>query len=202
MASVQAIVSRANGSIATPVQACSAVHAPGAKGPGLYGSTEGEGHLRKRIPKAKAKLLTSWCPELQTRTPQPKAQGARSSATMQTFLARFERLRSRQRLLVGQVKTKAYNYTVLMKYQAGPQNHFKFCRAARSIRTIMSTLQRQSCKTVEVRHVICCIHVPGQGMSKGENWIVLCSLHLNGLDIEISRPATPENRDMTGIFWS
>ena len=80
--------------------------------------------------------------------------------------------------------------------------HLKLFWAARSIRTIMSTLQRQSCKTVEVRHVICCIHVPGQGMSKGENWIVLCSLHLNGLDIEISRPATPENRDMTGIFWS
>ena len=133
MASVEAIVSRADGSIATPVQACSAVHAPGAKGPGLYGSTEGEGHLRKRIPKAKAKLLTNWCPELQTRTPQPKAQGARSSATMQTFLARFERLRSQQRLLVGQVKTKAHNYTVLMKYQAGPQNHFKFCSSATQI---------------------------------------------------------------------
>ena len=133
MASVQAIVSRANGSIATPVQACSAVHAPGAKGPGLYGSTEGEGHLRKRIPKAKTKQLTSWCPELQTRTPQPKAQGARSSATMQTFLARFERLRSQQRLLVGQVKAKAHNYTVLMKYQAGPQNHFKFCRKSRLV---------------------------------------------------------------------
>ena len=126
MASVQAIVSCVNGSIATPVQDCSAAHAPGAKGPGLYGSTEGEGHLRKRIPKAKAKPLMSWCPELQTRTPQPKAQGARSSATMQTFLARFERLRSRQRLLVGQVETKAHSYTALMKYQAGPQNHSSF----------------------------------------------------------------------------